>query len=326
MALARVLGATNLCISLYDFMGNRPDDDSARAEFLYRWRPICDYLAQEFPPTLRSVGVGLPWSQEMGRHVHTDRGSDWRALEVPHRQWAPWLGALGQAFAMGTQAEVNALAGPVVWSFSDRELRDWLSRGVLLDPTAAEILLARGLGDLIGLRAGHWVTQRDILYAIERTTDPAFGLREGAQMSLNLVPSLWQGEMLDGVRVVSELRDPQQRPVGHGLCLFENALGGRVMSVPWRASDPFYTTSLTVQRWAQMTKALDWLARGRSLGRVEGGAWLVPQFLNGSSVWRGGIWNASPDDLYVVNRHPKLTHHRRPILTHPEWWFSAPWS
>jgi len=26
----------------------------------------------------------------------------------------------------------------------------------------------------------------------------------------------------------------------------------------------------------------------------------------------------------TVNRHPKLTHHRRPILTHPAWWISAP--
>jgi len=28
--------------------------------------------------------------------------------------------------------------------------------------------------------------------------------------------------------------------------------------------------------------------------------------------------------MACVNRHPKLTHHRRPILTHPLWWFCAP--
>jgi hypothetical protein len=90
MALAHVLGATNLNISLFDFMGNCPDDDSARAEFLRRWRPVCDYLADEFPPSLRSVGVGIPWSQNMSRCVHAERGGDWEALQVPHRHLGRW--------------------------------------------------------------------------------------------------------------------------------------------------------------------------------------------------------------------------------------------
>jgi len=46
-----------------------------------------------------------------------------------------------------------------------------------------------------------------------------------------------------------------------------------------------------------MTKAIDWLARGRSLGRAEGGPWLVPQFLTDGADWRGVVWNASPDEI-----------------------------
>jgi hypothetical protein len=79
--------------------------------------------------------------------------------------------------------------------------------------------------------------------------------------------------------------------------LFENALGGRVAMAPWRVTDPFYASGLTIQRWGQLTKAVDWLAHGRSLGSVAGGPWLVPQFLTDGSAWRGVVWNASPDAL-----------------------------
>ncbi len=49
MALAHVLGASGLNLSLYDFMGNDPDDEPQRAAFLRRWRPVCDRLADLFP-------------------------------------------------------------------------------------------------------------------------------------------------------------------------------------------------------------------------------------------------------------------------------------
>jgi hypothetical protein len=294
MALGHVLGATSLNVSLYDFMGNRPDDEPERANFLRRWRPVCDWLADRLPMTLRSVGVGIPWSQDMGRRIHTDGSGDWRSLECPHRQWASWLGALGQAFAMGAAPEVNALAGPVLWSFSDEELRDWLSRGVLMDATAAEILIARGLSELIGERAGRWVAQSEVLYSFERSTDPAFSLRVGASMSVNLLPRVWQADLLPGARLASELRGPTHDVVGPGLHLFENPLGGRVAILPWAVQD---RVTMTIQRWGQLTKTLDWLSRGRSLGRVEGGPWLVSQFLTDGKLWRGAIWNADADDI-----------------------------
>jgi hypothetical protein len=295
MALAHILGSSNLNISLYDFMGNWPDDEPERADFLRQWRPALDWLADQFPMTLKAVGVGLPWSEDMGRKVRTDGSGQWGSLTCKTRGWANWLGSAGHAFAMAAQPAVNAIGGSVAWAFSDAELREWLAKGMLLDGVAASVLVERGLGELIGMKTGRFITQKDRLYSIEHCLDAAFSLRVGAQMGANWpehIQRMYQGDLLSGARVVSDLRGPKQNVVGHGLTLFENGLGGCVAIVPWDAQSDL---AMNIQRAAQLTKTLAWLSRGVSLGSASGAPWLVPQFLTDGRAWRGVVWNASPD-------------------------------
>ena len=304
MALAHVLGSNELNISLYDFMGNDPDDEPERAQFLKSWRPVCDWLADEFPMTLRPAGVGIPWSPDMGRAIHTDGSGKWQSLTCPSRGWANWLGAAGHAFALRPSDTVNALAGPVVWSFSDEQLREWLSKGVLLDGIAAHILVERGLGDWIGLRGGRLITQQDALYSVEQILDPAFGQRAGALISANhesLAAHIFQGELAEGARLASDLRSPTQQVVGHGLVLFDNALGGRVAVVPWSADT---NVLMNGQRAAQLAGVLRYLDPANHYGYVEGAPWLAPQFLTDGAQWRGVVWNASPDAAREFTIHP----------------------
>ena len=109
MAVAHILGSTNLNISMYDFMGNRPDDEPERAVFLKQVRPNLDWLADRFPMTMQSVGVGVPWSQDMGRTIHTERGESWFELHCPSRGWAYWLGAAGdRVLGAGTGSRQRA--------------------------------------------------------------------------------------------------------------------------------------------------------------------------------------------------------------------------
>lgn len=299
MALAHILGSTNLNISLYDFLGNAPDDEPERADFLRRWRPACDWLADTFPMSLRATGMGLPWSEAMGRSVHTEPSDrpNWYALHCPHRGWSGWLGGVGVSFAMAPHPVVNALSGAGLWAFSEDALRAWLAGGVLLDGSAAAHLLERGLGELIGVRDGRFITQQERNYSVEHTLDAAFGLRVGAEMTINSAPyaaRLFQGDLLPGARVVSDIRGPEQTIYGHGLVLFENTLGGRVALMPW---DAHRGVTLNPQRAAQLTRTLVWLDPNGTVGTVAGGAWLVPQFLTDGQTWRAAVWNASPDEL-----------------------------
>ena len=298
MAVAHILGSTNLNISLYDFMGNRPDDEPERAAFLKQVRPNLDWLADQFPMTMQSVGVGVPWSQDMGRTMHTERGESWFELHCPSRGWAYWLGAAGVAFSARAQERVNALAGPLAWSFDDATLKRWLASGLLLDGVAAAILVERGLGEWIGVRSCRWITQDDALYSMEECRDAAFACGSaGRSASIRGATPIVCSRLVasvegDGVRFISDLRGPTQQIVGQGAFVYENALGGRVAVVPWDASVDT-TPMMDVHRATQIRRIVAWLAGPESAGWVEGGPWLVPQFLR-SQVRPGAAQSGTP--------------------------------
>ncbi len=303
MAVAHILGSTNLNISLYDFMGNRPDDEPERAAFLRSARPNLDWLADTFPMSLRSAGVGVPWSEDMGRAVHTEKGGNWFELQTPGQGWAYWLGAAGVAFSAREQAAVNALSGPLAWSFDEETLRRWLTSGLLVDGGAAKVLVERGLGELIGVKSCRMIEQEEMLYAIESCRDARFALRSGAQISVNGHPHarrMFQAELVMGAEVISELLDPLQRPVGPGAFVFTNVLGGRVAVVPWDATA---LPQMELHRAVQLRRLVQWLANGEETGSVEGGAWLVAQFLMDGNTWRGVAWNAGPDEVSTLTIH-----------------------
>lgn len=300
MVVACVFGADCLNISLYNYVGNLPSDDPTRMPFLADWKPALDWLGDLFPPSLRSQGVGCPWTEEMSYHQRTSTATDWMELHCPASGWAIWLGGFGHAFQMRSSETVNALAGGLAWAYSDDEIHWMLKRGLLLDGPAAAILVDRGFGEWLGLVDTRFVTQQEVVYVVEEMTDPQFALRVGAQVSVNARPyshRLMQGQLLPGARAISVLKDPKQRSVGHGVIIYDNALGGRVAIGPWDANESpdGYNAQRNVQRAAQVDRILHYLSAGRSMGSASGAPYLISQFLTDARCWRGVIWNASPD-------------------------------
>ena len=316
ISLALIHGANNLNISAYEMLGNHLTDHAGAGQFLAQWRPTFDWLADRFPMTFQPVGVGLPWSEDMARRMHTRAGGRWDALLCPSRGWSHWLGPLGYSFTMRAAPHINALAGPIAWTYSADEIRQWLSGSVLLDGDAAAILVERGLGDLIGLKSARFITQTEVLYALECCTDAEFGLRVGGRMIIDDRPHavrLLQGVLAEEAREVSELVNPLIQRVGHGLVLFENVSGGRIAIVPWLvhtgghgdviSQSTGVHVEMTSNRHGQMTRVLNWLNRDGQCGRVEGGAWLMPQFFTDGQQWRGVVWNAGLDAVEKLTVH-----------------------
>ena len=160
------------------------------------------------------------------------------------------------------------------------------------------------------MRSCHWITQDDALYSMEECRDPAFALRVGGQISVNswrharrlLQTEVTSAEEVDGVRFISDLRGPTQQIVGQGAFVYENMLGGRVAVVPWDASVDT-TPMMDIHRATQIRRIVAWLAASGSVGWVDGGPWLVPQFLRSGAIWRGAIWNAGPDEISTLHVH-----------------------
>jgi hypothetical protein len=255
--------------------------------------------------SLETTGIGVPWSEDIGRRIHTDHAGanpaeslDWSGLVCPNtRAWTGWLGSIGYAFSAGESTAVNAIAGAAAWGFDADQIERWLAGGLLLDGPAAAILHARGFGEWIGFDSCRFITQADALYSVEECTDAGFGTRLGAQMGVNLggySERMLQAEMSERAHNISRLLTPTQELAGHGAILFGNALGGRVAIVPWTATG---RVVMTPQRAAQLHGILQFLAGENPLGRVHDGVWVFPQFLTDGAVHRAVIWNASPDEI-----------------------------
>ena len=306
LVAAQAFGSTHLQLSLYDHMGNDPADEPARADFLHDWKPTLNWLADLFHPSLRTHGVSLPWSEDMGRNLHTKKGGAWSELVCPGRGWAGWLGAAGVATSVHAEGAVVALAGPGVRSFSDAALKEWLARGVLLDGEAARILDERGFSAYTGLSDIRTITQQDVVYATECCTHPLFTRRPGAQLSVNsefftaFGQHLIQGTLAPSTLEITELRGPRQERCGHGALAYANTLGGRVAIMPWNADT---LPCMNTLRADQLARILAWLDPSLRHGRAEGGAWLVPLVLADAQRWRVVIWNAGGDAVEAITWH-----------------------
>lgn len=332
-ALAQLSGADRLNISLFDFVGNDYRHELERFSFLRQQAEALTFLRQQVPVGLRPVGVGIPWSESAGRAIHTAavaKGGQpsWFQLVCPMHGAANWLGAAGIGFQMRPSERVNALAGDVVWAFSDGELRRLLSRGLLLDGTAARILALRGLGGEIGMargrgrETGRWLVQEHTPYSIERATGAAWAHSPGAMFSINTTsPVIFQAELAGEAKVASEILNGRTEVVGHGMWVYENARGGRVAVTPhlWSPAPSLgaelahaaggLAVEMSTQRAGQIRATVDWLNGGAAPGRVTGpawpasdggAAWLVPQFfadLRGGKRGRAVVWNGSADGV-----------------------------
>jgi len=296
LCLAQVFGATNLNVTKHSYIGNRLSDDPTRADFLRQWKPTLNWLGEHFPPTLQSQGVGIVWREDSSRRIRlAGDADDWNALNCPSLGWVDWLAAVGLAWQCGDSQHVNALAGPMAWAIDDDDLLSMLKGGLLLDGEAANILDARGMGDHIGLTETRIATLDDSLHSIEQFNNEAFALRVGSQASMTVSPTMGtvvRGRPHPNAIEASSLADPHGRRVGHGVIVYENALGGRTGIVPYMANGRM---DMYVQRAVNLRKVVQFLACGRTTGQVIADERLVVQFLNDRKIFRTVVWNAGAD-------------------------------
>ncbi len=239
-------GADALSLNVYDYLATpfhlEPD-----------WENLV--IAESAPLSLLQTalhhkqlrGVGLPWKADLSRHQRNRTGSlDDLYPKRPLDNLLPLLGIPVQ-FDVG---EVNVVLGDEVNAYSDDELSLLLSRGLLIDNLAAQWLIERGFGSLLG---GSLDGKLEGM-STERLSHPDFS---GAYLDCDL-PTNWfrmslQGEWISQwnphpmATVVSTFVDENGQALGAALTLYENAMGGRIAVM------------------AQHVQELGWLHRGRAI-------------------------------------------------------------
>lgn len=151
------------------------------------------------------------------------------------------------------------LAGRIAEAFSLAELRDLLSRGVLMDGDALGVVWARGLGDLTGV----FLNEQIVGGAVERLTSHPLNGRFAGDSRDALVNRNDNVRRLEpvqsGVGDLAHLQGYDGRDLGCCMSAYQNALGGRVVVstyAPWRRLG-------RISKRTQLLTLADWLSFGK---------------------------------------------------------------
>ncbi|WP_042434213.1 hypothetical protein [Streptacidiphilus anmyonensis] len=269
------------------------------AEMLRRSRPALDWIADRQPEQLETFGVGLPVRPEAAAHVRTRGGGDLGHLAVDAGPAADFLLRYGVPVTAGP-APVRVLFGQQAWAFDDAEVRELLSGGLLLDGVAADILVRRGFGELIGLVSAELVAREDAAaapgpYALEHVLPVPGGAEDGTDLylSVNNQPALARLQPTAEAEVWTRVLTPRRQPWGVGRSVVRNALGGRVAVLAATAPEllPYDDDG---QRLLHATvRFLE--ADHPALPLVSGGPHLLPHLTRAGDRWSLTVANGSAD-------------------------------
>jgi hypothetical protein len=308
MEVAPLFGMHDITFSIFRF-GGRLDLELAREDAwssrLAAAKPRLEALAAlEIAPT-QFRGVALYWHEQSARFARGAGEGAKPILLFRQRPWDVALALLGFATQFQGEGAVTAFAGEEIDGLADEALAAVFRGGVLLDARAAETMLRRGAGDLCGVKA----RLPDCAASHETIEDAAFGGIKEDIINCRWSSPACQFEWMEGTRVISRLRGYDRSERGHGVVLFENRLGGRVVVAPWDSQAPA-TASLGVAfpslespsflswpRQAQLAATLEWAGRGPLPLRVMNAPNAYPVLVEQPGRTIVGVVNLSPDPI-----------------------------
>ncbi len=309
LALSAALGSEGATMNFYDHIGTPLAVEPNLEAMLAGKRAFIDAIIETHQPRQALRGVRLLHHERASYTKQLKAGGDHGAMGCTDYAWQNILNSLGIATTFD-ESNVVALNATLIDCFSDEEISEILSSGVLIDLHAAETLIARGFGEQIGIvevqKTGG--LNRNTQVSVEEMTDPDFG---GAPLRFSTMslPSLSTGETrvawltrAKGTRVISRILDKDNKVIADFTTLYENSLGGRVAVVPMDISESSYAQAyLNSYRRQQLTAVLNWLSRDTLPLSVSGdGVYPLVYRMDFADHTVAGVFNLSLDDWQEV--------------------------
>ena len=294
MAVAQLFGSDALLLDVFPFSGNPADSEPEIWNLLDRSRPALEWIGGRFTKDLQTQGVGIPWRQNAQELIRTDKGKLLNELHESDCTIHPASEFLMQygIIVSHRQQKTNAVFGRLAWIFSDDELRELLSGGLLLDAASAEILCQRGFGNEIGVDFLGMSGREDDSFSLERVACGECGVKKGLYFNFNSLPKIGRLLPFKGAREWTEILRSDRSKFGSGIVAFENKLGGRV--VTFASSNPGSVPKCG-QRQIIVQNAVRFCAGKNKIADVDGGPYLIMQEFAGRERRLFTVLNGSPD-------------------------------
>ena len=219
-------------------------------------KPFLSALAREAAAPGRLRGVRLLHHPRSSDHKHLSPGDDYRQLEADGYAMMQWLEALGIATTYDP-SNVVAVSGQTLRCLGDEEIRRLLGGAMLLDGAAAGVVVERRFGNLIGIERFDGLRHFDDPtigpIGAEMLTHENFGGGEDVYITAQLpdighdvfgASRIAKVDLTNDAMLISQLVDPDLRPIRPCMIAVENELGGRVVVTMWDLATAFGVSML----------------------------------------------------------------------------------
>jgi len=288
--LAAAAGCDDITMNLYDHAGTPLQPDDPYGLMLRNTKSFLNGLLQYRTIGGKEKGIGILFAPHIAQKVQTNTGTDFTELYPNASGWFTALQALGHAVTY-QQSDVVAITGQITRGYRDEQIKNILSKAVLLDAFAAKTLAQDGYGQYIGVNVGDF---------IKRTTVPisAEDFGAGVYISARLATEreiLCRLKPQKGASVFSNFVDCNRDVFMPAVVFFENSLGGRVAVF---AMDMRYGATCCFMSWhrkRQFKQILDWLTNDNLDLFVSGGPHSLPMRTDYDNYSIVTVANNSPD-------------------------------
>ena len=296
-----ILRVPNQTMNIFDYIGTPLSETPTYDEMLRDRKPEFNSYAEAFATLGQWRGIGIPLTPEGARKVHTSAGEDMLELMVRGEGWVDPLRAFGMPACFTLDETITAVTGQALRCMTESELTGIFSRGVLLDASALQTLSELGRSDLAGAQVTGIINYRNRPLGAEELTDPDFAGGPYRYTWGNLMINIAVMKASNNARPISRILDPDGNYLCHGILICENALGGRVASVPYfcQGTDlgpkgpekPFYSP----YRRQQFHALMRWLGRDSVPLIVHSEGWTLPHRADGNGRIGLAVMNVNND-------------------------------
>ena len=312
MALAQVFGSDGLLLDLNAMTGESVHREPHVGRLLDAARPALSWLAAEFDPAMETHGVGVPWRPDAAKRLRTDRSDSMSELQISPLPPARLLGSFGVSFQM-RPGKVNAVWGPLAWIFDEHEIERFLRGGLWLDGDAADILIQRGFGSLIGVHEITWLEREESNYSIERITSSDARVPVGLCLNTNAFRLAALLRPDSDAQIWTTWLNARGQELGPCLSVYTNRLGGRVAVSGYNLAREEGALVKNFHRQTIVQTLIARLSSGNSPVMVTGGPHLMPLDLIREATpphppyRRIVLWNLSHDPARPIVQVPGIS-------------------
>ncbi len=301
MAVSFAYGSHGVTMNLFDHAGTPMEDEPVFGRILAEKKPWLNALAEraQVPGTYRGVQL-----------LHHERSSYVKRLPAKAHYWGLMEDGSEAMQALETHgiattyedSNVVTATGQTLRAYGDDAIRGMLKQGLLLDATAAGVLVERGFGPDIGIKSADKPVNIDTLgaFSAEEFNYRLFGGHDRDYLTLTIPglggrPSLSVMKPAPGAKVASWIVDPDARRHHPCMIAFRNRMGGRVVvhGLDW-ASAYGVAFNHTFRR-RQLQGAVRWLAGGRVPLQVNGGVYPLAFRKDTEAFTLVGLFNLTLD-------------------------------